>query len=63
MPQDETREKLVISDNKIRQLETQVYEEQLASASGTKVIMAVSANLILLSTYFFVHFGYIPFCN
>ncbi|XP_031269676.1 myosin heavy chain, non-muscle isoform X2 [Pistacia vera] len=37
---DETREKLVISDNKIRQLETQVCEEQLASASGKKVIMA-----------------------
>ncbi|XP_044493067.1 uncharacterized protein LOC123216641 isoform X3 [Mangifera indica] len=33
---DETREKLVISDNKIRQLETQVCEEQLASASGKK---------------------------
>lgn len=46
MPQDETREKLVISDNKIRQLETQVCEEQLASASGKKVIMAVNANLI-----------------
>ncbi|KAJ4727100.1 SMAD/FHA domain-containing protein, putative isoform 1 [Melia azedarach] len=33
---DETREKLVISDNKVRQLEAQVYEEQLASASGKK---------------------------
>ncbi|XP_059458195.1 uncharacterized protein LOC132187779 isoform X2 [Corylus avellana] len=33
---EETRQKLVISDNKVRQLETQVCEEQLASANGRK---------------------------
>ncbi|KAL5863652.1 hypothetical protein ACOSQ3_001166 [Xanthoceras sorbifolium] len=31
---DETREKLVYSDNKVRQLESQICEEQLATASG-----------------------------
>ncbi|XP_011034583.1 PREDICTED: trichohyalin isoform X2 [Populus euphratica] len=33
---EETRQKLVASDNKIRQLEAQVCEEQLASANGRK---------------------------
>ncbi|XP_021692821.2 uncharacterized protein LOC110673899 isoform X2 [Hevea brasiliensis] len=33
---EEARQKLVISDNKVRQLEAQVVEEQLASASGRK---------------------------
>ncbi|CBI38869.3 unnamed protein product, partial [Vitis vinifera] len=33
---EDTRQKLVISDNKVRQLETQVCEEQLASADGRK---------------------------
>ncbi|KAJ6400441.1 hypothetical protein OIU84_015982 [Salix udensis] len=33
---EETRQKLVVSDNKIRQLEAQVCEEQLASANGRK---------------------------
>ena len=37
--QEETRQKLVASDNKIRQLEAQVCEEQLASANGRKVIL------------------------
>ncbi|KAJ9680763.1 hypothetical protein PVL29_019931 [Vitis rotundifolia] len=33
---EDTRQKLVISDNKVRQLETQVCEEQQASADGRK---------------------------
>lgn len=33
---EDTRQKLVISDNKVHQLETQVCEEQLASANGRK---------------------------
>ncbi|XAR63152.1 hypothetical protein NMG60_11022991 [Bertholletia excelsa] len=33
---EDTRQKLVISDNKVRQLEAQVCEEQLASACGKK---------------------------
>ncbi|PSS21599.1 Myosin-2 heavy chain like [Actinidia chinensis var. chinensis] len=35
---EETRQKLVISDNKVRQLEAQICEEQLASASERKRI-------------------------
>jgi hypothetical protein len=42
--QEDTRQKLVISDNKVRQLETQVCEEQLASANGRKVIMCLLLN-------------------
>ena len=41
--QEETRQKLVISDNKVRQLEAQTYEEQLASASERKVCMGPAA--------------------
>ncbi|KAL1331402.1 uncharacterized protein [Arachis hypogaea] len=33
---EDTRQKLVVSDNKVRQLETQLHEEQLASANGEK---------------------------
>ncbi|XP_027360626.1 early endosome antigen 1 isoform X2 [Abrus precatorius] len=33
-----TRQKLVVSDNKVRQLETQVHEEKLASENGMKKI-------------------------
>lgn len=35
--QEETRQKLVLSDNKVRQLEAQICEVQLASASERKV--------------------------
>lgn len=37
--QEDIRQNLVISDNKVRLLETQVCEEQLASAYGRKVII------------------------
>ncbi|KAI9080017.1 hypothetical protein K1719_038082 [Acacia pycnantha] len=33
---EDTRQKLVVSDNKVRQLETQVHDEQLASANHLK---------------------------
>ncbi|MED6184554.1 hypothetical protein PIB30_048450 [Stylosanthes scabra] len=33
---EDTRQKLVVSDNKVRQLETQLHEEQMASANGQK---------------------------
>lgn len=39
MLQDETREKLVVSDNKVRQLEAQILEEQMTSAYGKKVMI------------------------
>ncbi|KAK7289746.1 hypothetical protein RIF29_03642 [Crotalaria pallida] len=35
---EDTRQKLVVSENKVRQLETQVHEEQLASASVLKKV-------------------------
>ncbi|KAL7258799.1 hypothetical protein ACSBR1_004829 [Camellia fascicularis] len=35
---EDTRQKLVIADNKVRQLEAQICEEQLASATGRKRI-------------------------
>uniref|UniRef100_M1AYR0 Forkhead-associated domain-containing protein n=1 Tax=Solanum tuberosum TaxID=4113 RepID=M1AYR0_SOLTU len=36
--QEDTRQKLVVSDNKVRQLEAQLYEEQLSSACRKKKI-------------------------
>ncbi|CAL0324549.1 unnamed protein product [Lupinus luteus] len=33
---EDTRQKVVVSENKVRQLETQVHEEQLATANGLK---------------------------
>ncbi|KAE9610724.1 putative transcription factor interactor and regulator FHA-SMAD family [Lupinus albus] len=33
---EDTRQKVVVSENKVRQLETQIHEEQLASANGLK---------------------------
>ena len=38
--QEDTREKLVMSENKVRQLEAQVHEEQLAAATRRKVWLA-----------------------
>lgn len=45
LQQEDTRQKLVISDNKVRQLETQVCEEKLASADGRKVCTSASVYL------------------
>lgn len=38
MLQEDTRQKLVVSDNKVRQLETQVHQEKLTNENGMKVI-------------------------
>jgi len=38
--QEDTRQKLVVSDNKVRQLETQVHEEKLATENEMKVIIS-----------------------
>ncbi|KAF8380409.1 hypothetical protein HHK36_027895 [Tetracentron sinense] len=42
---EDTREKLVISDNKVRQLEAQVREEQLASSNGRKKVEELEHNM------------------
>lgn len=52
MPQDETRERLVTSDNKVRLLETQVCKEKNVSASWKKVIMSLTANLDIFKYVF-----------
>ena len=37
MLQDDIRQKLVISNNKVHHLETQLHEEKLTTANGIKV--------------------------
>ncbi|KAK2650521.1 hypothetical protein Ddye_018010 [Dipteronia dyeriana] len=45
---DETREKLVLSENKVRQLESQICEEQLSSASGKKRVEELENEIMRL---------------
>ncbi|KAF8412357.1 hypothetical protein HHK36_000320 [Tetracentron sinense] len=45
---EDTRQKLVISDNKLRQLEAQIREEQLSSANGRKINLMLVVLLCML---------------
>lgn len=45
--QEDTRQRLVFSENKVRQLETQVCEEQLASGIGKKVMHLMPTDILL----------------
>ncbi|KAK4847729.1 hypothetical protein QYF36_005152 [Acer negundo] len=45
---DETREKLVLSENKVRQLESQICEEQLSLASGKKRVEELEHEIMRL---------------
>lgn len=48
---EDARQKLVISDNKVRQLETEVCEEQLASANGRKRVEELEHEMRRLRKY------------
>lgn len=47
--QEDTRQKLVNSDNKVRQLEGQIHQEQQAFASTNKVSFLVPTSVDILS--------------
>lgn len=48
--QEDTRQKLVNSDNKVRQLEGQIHQEQQACANTNKVPLLVPTSVDILFT-------------